>query len=62
MTAERQRTIADRVRRLFEDTRDAGRRTGLLVELPVVNIPENAREAEGVTADSLVPGLGARGL
>ena len=50
---------ADRVRRLFEETRGAGRRTGLLVELPVVNIPENAREAEGVTADSLVPGLGA---
>ncbi len=50
---------ADRIRRLFEDTRTAGRRTGLLVELPEVNVPENAREAEAVTADSLVPGLGA---
>ncbi|MBK9090762.1 MAG: hypothetical protein IPL90_17670 [Holophagales bacterium] len=50
---------ADRIRRLFEDTRAAGRRTGLLVELPEVNVPENAREAEAVTADSLVPGLGA---
>lgn len=49
---------ADRVRRLFEETRGAGRRTGLLVELPEVNVPENAREAEAVTADSLVPGLG----
>ena len=50
---------ADRVRRLFEETRGAGRRTGLLVELPQVKVPENAREAEAVTADSLVPGLGA---
>ncbi len=50
---------ADRVRRLFEETLGAGRRTGLLVELPEVKVPENAREAEAVTADSLVPGLGA---
>ncbi len=49
----------DRLRRLFEETRAAGRRTGLLVELPQVDVPENAREAEAVTADSLVPGLGA---
>lgn len=49
----------DRLRQLFEETRTAGRRTGLLVELPQVEVPENAREAEGVTADSLVPGLGA---
>ncbi|MBK6407809.1 MAG: hypothetical protein IPF66_24010 [Holophagales bacterium] len=48
----------DQVRRLFEETRGAGRRTGLLVELPEVTVPENAREAEAVTADSLVPGLG----
>ena len=50
---------AVQVRRLFEETRGAGRRTGLLVQLPVVIVPENAREAEAVTADSLVPGLGA---
>jgi hypothetical protein len=49
----------DRVRRLFAETRGAGRRAGLLVELPEVKVPENAREAEAVTADSLVPGLGA---
>ena len=47
-----------RVRSLFEDSRTAGRRTGLLVELPEVRVPENAREAEAVTADSLLPGLG----
>ena len=49
----------DRVRALFAETRGAGRRAGLLVELPEVKVPESAREAEGVTADSLVPGLGA---
>ncbi|MDX9734856.1 MAG: IS66 family insertion sequence element accessory protein TnpB [Thermoanaerobaculia bacterium] len=47
------------VRRLFAEARAAGRRAGLLVELPEVKVPENAREAEAVTADSLVPGLGA---
>ena len=47
------------VRRLFAEARAAGRRTGLLVELPEVKVPESAREAEAVTADSLVPGLGA---
>ena len=47
------------VRHLFGESRAAGRRTGLLVELPEVKVPENAREAEAVTADSLVPGLGA---
>ena len=46
------------VRRLFGEARAAGRRTGLLVELPEVKVPESAREAEAVTADSLVPGLG----
>ena len=50
---------AEPVRLLFEETRSAGRRTGLLVELPEVKVPENAREAEAVTADSLVPSLGA---
>jgi hypothetical protein len=49
----------DATRRLFAGSRAAGRRTGLLVELPEVKVPENAREAEAVTADSLVPGLGA---
>jgi hypothetical protein len=49
----------ERVRRLFALARGAGRRTGLLVELPLVKVPESAREAEAVTADSLVPGLGA---
>ncbi len=48
-----------RVRALFAGSRAAGRRPGLLVELPPVKVPENAREAEAVTADSLVPGLGA---
>ena len=47
------------VRSLFEEAARAGRRTGLLVDLPAVKVPENAREAEAVTADSLVPGLGA---
>jgi len=47
------------VRRLFGEARTAGRRAGLLVELPEVKVPENAREAEAVTADSLLPGLGA---
>ncbi len=47
------------VRRLFAEARAAGRRAGLLVELPELKVPENAREAEAVTADSLVPGLGA---
>lgn len=47
------------VRLLFGEARAAGRRAGLLVELPEVKVPENAREAEAVTADSLLPGLGA---
>jgi hypothetical protein len=47
------------VRALFAESRAAGRRAGLLVELPPVKVPESAREAEAVTADSLVPGLGA---
>ncbi len=47
------------VRRLFDQARAGGRRAGLLVELPEVKVPENAREAEAVRADSLVPGLGA---
>ena len=47
------------VRRLFSEARAAGRKAGLLVELPLVKVPESAREAEAVTADSLLPGLGA---
>lgn len=50
---------AEAVRRLFGEARSSGRRAGLLVELPEVRVPENAREAEAVTADSLLPGLGA---
>lgn len=51
--------LAATVRELTKGCASAGFRSGLVVELPNVPVPTDARGAEVATADTLYPGLGA---